>query len=197
MLPSSSLCVCGPLSSSSRRSVRTVVAQSGQMRSFLPLPRSRHELAGRAAGHRNGHPQAPQFPCRGINPPSSSVTSLMRSAGFPEHESVHSATADKSRWGLPCFSGRIERNGGEDLTSCSGCGSGCCDERERESLRLAPLISARRSDTRSVDLQCTRSCRHAPQCEKQRRPQCDSSADAECHPLLEGLRAAPEARSDE
>ena len=39
-----------------------------------------------------------------------------------------------------------------------------CDERERESLRLAPLISARRSDTRSVDLQCTRSCRHAPQC---------------------------------
>ena len=105
MLPSSSLCVCGPLSSSSRRSVRTVVAQSGQMRSFLPLPRSRHELAGRAAGHRNGHPQAPQFPCRGINPPSSSVTSLMRSAGFPEHESVHSATADKSRWGFPCFSG--------------------------------------------------------------------------------------------
>src|SRR5207253_7774440 len=54
------------------------------------------------------------------------------------------------------FQGRIERNGGEDLTSCSGCGSGCCDERERESLRLAPLISARRSDTRSVD-QCTRS----------------------------------------
>src|SRR5438128_6412301 len=62
------------------------------------------------------------------------------------------------------FQGRIERNGGEDLTSCSGCGSGRCDERERESLRLAPLISARRSDTRSVDLQCTRSCRHAPQC---------------------------------
>ena len=62
------------------------------------------------------------------------------------------------------FQGRIERNGGEDLTSCSGCGSGCCDERERESLRLAPLISARRSDTRSVDLQGTRSCRHAPQC---------------------------------
>src|SRR2546421_1376191 len=95
---------------------------------------------------------------------SSSVTSLMRPAGFPEHESVHSAPADKSRWGLPCFSGRIERNGGEDLTSCSGCGSGCCDERERESLRLAPFISARRSDTRSVDLQGTRSCRHAPQC---------------------------------
>src|SRR5207253_6508167 len=65
---------------------------------------------------------------------------------------------------LLAFQGRIERNGGEDLTSCSGCGSGCCDERERESLRLAPLISARRSDTRSVDLQCTRSCRHAPQC---------------------------------
>src|SRR5207245_5387176 len=62
------------------------------------------------------------------------------------------------------FQGRIERNGGEDLTSCSGCGSGCCEERERESLRLAPLISARRSDTRSVDLQGTRSCRHAPQC---------------------------------
>ena len=29
----------------------------------------------------------------------------MRPAGFPEHESVHSAPADKSRWGLPCFSG--------------------------------------------------------------------------------------------
>src|SRR5437588_4363498 len=93
---------------------------------------------------------------------SSSVTSLMRPAGYPEHESVHSAPADKSRWGLPCFSGEIERNGGEDLTSCSGCGSACCDERERESLRLAPLISARRSDTRSADLQGTRSCRHAP-----------------------------------
>ena len=117
MLPSSSLCVCGPLSSSSRRSVRTVVAQSGQMRSFLPLPRSRHELAGRAAGHRNGHPQAPQFPCRGINPPSSSVTSLMRSAGFAEHESVHSAPADKSRWGLPCFSGenRAQRRRGSHV----------------------------------------------------------------------------------
>ena len=88
----------------------------------------------------------------------------MRPAGFPEHESVHSAPADKSRWGLFCFQGRIERNGGEDLTSCSGCGSGCCDECERESLRLAPLISARRSDTLSVDLQGTRSCRHAPQC---------------------------------
>ena len=29
---------------------------------------------------------------------------------------------------------------------------------------FGPLISARRSDTRSVDLQCTRSCRHFPQC---------------------------------
>src|SRR5438128_12607996 len=84
---------------------------------------------------------------------SSSVTSPMRPARFPEHESVHSAPADKSRWGLFCFQGRIERNGGEDLTSCSGCGSGCCDERERESLLLPPFISARRSDTRSVDLQ--------------------------------------------
>src|SRR5207237_5132347 len=48
---------------------------------------------------------------------SSSVTSLMRPAGFPEHESVHSAPADKSRWGLPCFSGenRAQRRRGSHV----------------------------------------------------------------------------------
>src|SRR5207253_428192 len=67
----------------------------------------------------------------------SSVTSPMRPAGFPEHESVHSAPADKSRWGLPCFSGknRAQRRRGSHVVL--RCGSDWCDERERESLRLA------------------------------------------------------------
>ena len=40
-------------------------------------------------------------------------------------------------------------------------------------------------------------CARRTSSEKQRRPQCDSSSDAERDPLLERLRAAREARSDE
>ena len=36
-----------------------------------------------------------------------------------------------------------------------------------------------------------RSLRPRTSSEKQRRPQCDSTSDAECHPLLEGYAPLP------